>query len=69
MPLISFSSTDDIKTDFLALFANLMQDEHDSVRLLAVGAAVSLAKKLAKDDINTHIVPSILSVIKVSFVP
>ena len=44
----------------------LIADEHDSVRLIAVEAAISLAKKLNKDDINTHVLPSVIASVKAS---
>ena len=63
---LTLSSLDDIKADFMPLYVSLMADEHDSVRLLAVEAALALAKKLSKDDVNTQILPSVINSVKVT---
>lgn len=72
MPWISKKSliqcvdrVEDIKAEFLGLFSLLNGDEHDTVRLLAIEAAIPLAKKLPKDEVATFVVPSLIAAVKV----
>lgn len=59
------SSADSVKTDFLPLFSNLMNDEQDTVRLLAVEACLAFAKLLPKEDAATLIIPHLQTAARV----
>ena len=63
--LAESSTADDSKAYLLPLYAGLMGDEQDSVRLLAVESALGFAKSFTKEDINSLLLTYVHSAVKV----
>jgi len=47
----------EIKSDLISLLPVVAQDEHDSVRMLAMSCCVVLARILPRDDVRAHVMP------------
>lgn len=53
-----------IKIELIPIFVQMVQDEQDSVRLLAVEASVSIAQLLSKEDIESHIMSHVKNAVE-----